>query len=82
MTTDCAGIMSRDLVISVDETLLAAATNKAAGEHQSIDELMRQWLTEYVERQNRVERYRELMKRLDHVRAPAEKISRDEMNER
>ncbi|MGH7953987.1 MAG: hypothetical protein ACREFE_18995 [Limisphaerales bacterium] len=74
--------MSRDLVISVEENLLAEATSKAASEHQSIDQLMQQWLADYVARQNRVERYRELMKRLDHVRAPAEKISRDEMNER
>ena len=74
--------MSRDLVISVDEQLLAAAESKAAGHHQSIDKLMRQWLTEYVERQNRVERHRELMKRLDYVRAPEKPLTRDELNER
>ena len=74
--------MSRDLVISVEENLLAEATSKAASEHQTIDQLMQQWLVEYVERRNRVERYRELMRRLDYVRAPEQGLTRDELNER
>ena len=74
--------MSRDLVISIDEKLLVEASGKAASEHQTIDQIMRRLLAEYVERKNRVERHRELMQRLSYVRAPAEKVSRDEMNER
>jgi hypothetical protein len=74
--------MSRDLVISVEENLLAEASNKAASENQTIDQLMQQWLVEYVERRNRVERYRELMRRLDYVRAPEQRLTRDELNER
>ena len=70
------------MVISVDEDLLAAAKSKAAGEHQSIDGLVRQWLAEYVERQNRVEHHRALMERLSYVRAPAKSPTRDELNER
>jgi len=74
--------MSRDLVISVEEKLLAEATSKAASEHQTIDQLMRQWLAEYVEQRTRVEHYRELMRRLDYVRAPEQRLTRDELNER
>jgi len=74
--------MSRDLVISVEEDLLAEAKSRAASEHLSIDALMQKWLTEYVAGKKRVERNRELMQRLSYVRAPLEKVSRDEMNER
>ena len=74
--------MSRDVVISVEDELLAEAMSRAASEHQTIDQIMRRLLAEYVERKNRVERHRELMQRLSYVRAPAEKVSRDEMNER
>lgn len=74
--------MSRDLVISVEEDLLAEATSKAASEHQTIDQLMRRWLAEYVARKDRVERYRELMQRLSYVRAPEKPLTRDELNER
>ena len=38
--------MSRDLVISVDEQLLAEASGKAASAHESLDELVRGWLAE------------------------------------
>lgn len=74
--------MSRDLVISVEEELLAEATSKAASEHQTIDQLMQRWLAEYVAGRNRVERYRELMQRLNYVRAPEQRLTRDELNER
>jgi len=74
--------MSRDVVISVEEELLAEAQRRAASEHLSIDALMQKWLAEYVAGKKRVERHRELMQRLSYVRAPAEKVSRDEMNER
>lgn len=74
--------MSRDLIISVEEKLLAEASDKAASEHRSLDQLVQEWLTEYVAGQDRAGRYRQLMRRLSHVRAPAQKISRDELNER
>ena len=74
--------MSRDVIISVEENLLAEAKTRAASEHLSIDTLMKKWLTEYVAGKKRVEHYRELMQRLSYVRAPIEKVSRDEMNER
>jgi hypothetical protein len=74
--------MSRDLVISVDERLLAEASGKAASEHQSLDQLVQQWLSEYVAGQDRVERYRQLMRRLSYVRAPERRLTRDELNER
>jgi hypothetical protein len=74
--------MSRDLVISIEETLLAEATSKAASEHRTIDELMHQWLAEYVHRKNRIEQHRELMERLSYVHAPERRLTRDELNER
>jgi hypothetical protein len=74
--------MSRDLVVSVDEQLLAEASGKAASAHESLEELVRGWLAEYVAGQNRIGRYRELMRRLDYVQAPRQKLTRDEMNER
>ena len=74
--------MSRNVVISVEEELLAEATSKAASEHQTIDQLMRKWLAEYVGRKNRVDQYREMMERLSYVRAPEQHLTRDELNER
>lgn len=74
--------MSRDVIISVEEKLLAEATSKAASEHQTIDQLMRKWLADYVGGKNRVAQYREMMKRLSYVRAPQRHLTRDELNER
>jgi len=74
--------MSRNVVISIEEELLAEATNKAASEHLTIDQLMKQWLAEYVAGKSRVERYRELMRRLSYVRAPEQRLTRDELNDR
>ncbi len=73
--------MSRDLVISVEENLLAEAQSRAASEHQSIDQIMNRLLAEYVEQKSRLEQHRELMQRLDYVSA-GRKFTRDEMNER
>jgi hypothetical protein len=73
--------MSRDLAISIEAKLLAEATSKAASEHQTLDRLMQRWLAEYVEGRNQVEQYRELMGRLDYVRAPEQRLTRDELNE-
>jgi hypothetical protein len=74
--------MSRNLVISVEEELLAEAANKAASEHLTIDQLMKQWLAEYVAGKNRIECYRDLMRRLSYVRAPEQRLTRDELNDR
>jgi hypothetical protein len=74
--------MSRDLVISIDEKLLAEASGRAASEHQTLDQLVQQWLAEYVAGQDRIARYRQLMGRLNHVHAPEHPLTRDELNER
>ena len=73
--------MSRDVVISVEEELLAEAKSRAASDHQTIDQIMCRLLAEYVERKDRVERHRELMQRLSYVSA-GRKFTREEMNER
>jgi hypothetical protein len=73
--------MSRDVIISVEEGLLAEAKSRAASEHLSIDTLVQKWLAEYVAGKQRVERYRELMQRLSYVSA-GRKFTREEMNER
>ena len=73
--------MSQDVVISIEESLLAEAKSRAASEHLSIDQLMYQWLAEYVAGKKRIERYRELMERLSYVEA-GRKFTREEMNER
>ncbi len=73
--------MFKNITLSVEESLIRKARQRAAEEHKSLNEIFRDWIARYVGVEGRSERYRSLMKRLAHAR-PGRTFSRDEMNER
>lgn len=48
----------------------------------TLNEEFRKWLAQYGDRQQLVERYEEVMKKLSYVDMGGRKFTRDEMNER
>ena len=87
----------RDIIISADERLIAAARRRAARERTTLDAQIRMWLEEYAgaERQFDPEEGKKqaerAMKTIDAIRKEiskngrkfdASKLTREEMNER
>lgn len=73
--------MLRNVTFSAEERLLAAARRKAAREQRSLNEVFREWLRHYVERDDAADRFDRIMNRLRYVRS-GKKFTRAEMNER
>ena len=73
--------MLRNITFSAEDRILEAARRKAARERRSLNEVFREWLSRYVDRDNAAERFDSLMNRLRYVRS-GKKFSRIEMNER
>ena len=73
--------MLRNVTLSADMILIDRAREKAARERRSLNDAFRQWLARYAGGHAGSKSYREVMHRLDHVRA-GRHFSRDEMNER
>lgn len=73
--------MLRNVTFSAEERLLGAARRKAAREQRSLNEVFREWLRHYVERDDAAERFDRIMNRLRYVRS-GRKFTRAEMNER
>ena len=73
--------MVKNITLSADEQLIRKAREKAAREQRTLNAVFREWLAQYVGRDDVVKKYRELMSRLEHVRA-GRTFTRDEMNER
>lgn len=73
--------MLKNITLSADEALIREARRQAAIENTSLNALFREWLAQYVARQEAVARYDDLMKRLSHINA-GRKFTREEMNER
>lgn len=72
--------MMKNVTFNVDEKLIRSARMKAMENHQTLNEVFRQWLKSYVN-SNATEDYAALMKKLAYVE-PGQHFSRDEMNER
>lgn len=73
----------KNITLSVDEHLLAAAHKHAASENTTLNAKFRQWLEDYTERQERAERAVACIEELRRKYPPrGRKFSRDEMNER
>lgn len=72
--------MIKNITFTADETLIQRARQRAAMEDKSLNELFREWLIQYVARQEAAEQYDELMARLgtrfDRT------FTREELNER
>lgn len=73
--------MLKNITLSADEALIREARRQAALQNTSLNALFREWLEQYLRRQDAVARYDELMQRLSHVNA-GRKFTREEMNER
>jgi len=73
--------MLKNLTISAEENVLRLARERARREHKTLNGLVRQWLDRYIAAEQKRQEFRELMRRLGHVRAGGT-FTRDEMNER
>ena len=71
----------RNITLSAEEELIDRARLRAAREKTTLNAAFREWLTRYAGTETSSQEYRELMKRLRHVR-PGRRFSREELNER
>jgi hypothetical protein len=71
----------RNITLSAEEDLIERARLRAAREKTTLNAAFRDWLFRYAGTETSSQEYRELMKRLKHVR-PGKHFSRDELNER
>ncbi len=73
----------KNITLSADENLIAAARDMAANEGTTLNARFREWLEEYVQRKRRAEEAMELIRELRvRARTHGRKFTRDEMNER
>lgn len=73
--------MNKNITLSADEALIQEARRRAASANTTLNALFREWLAQYVAREDAAAAYVALMERLSHVDA-GRKFSREEMNER
>lgn len=72
----------KNITLSAQEDLIEAARSKARAEHSTLNEKFRAWLEDYTGRENRMQRYDEVMALLHGKVRIGRKLSRDELNER
>jgi hypothetical protein len=73
--------MLKNITLSVEETLIERARQRAEANGTTLNAEFRRWLAQYVERPQSVAEFQSLMTRLSYVQ-PGKTFSRDEMNER
>jgi hypothetical protein len=79
--------MLQNITLSLDKDLIVTAREQAQREHTTLNALVRELVAQYVRRKSkaegeeRVRKYRELMKRLKYVKI-GRKFTREEMNAR
>jgi hypothetical protein len=73
----------KNITLSADEKLIAAARARAQAEHTTINEQFRRWLADYAQRKQRADEAMAVIEDLRrYVRVGGRKFTRDEMNER
>ncbi len=73
----------KNITLSADENLIAAARDVAANEGTTLNARFREWLEDYVQRKRRADEAMEFIRELRmRVRTGGRKFTRDEMNER
>lgn len=75
-------ISVKSITFSADENAIEQARQMARLKKTTLNEEFRKWLAQYGDRQQLVERYEEVMKKLSYVDMGGRKFTRDEMNER
>jgi hypothetical protein len=71
----------KNITLSADEKLIEAARARARAQNTTLNNVFREWLKQYADRERAVREFDALMKRMSYVR-PGRKFTRDEMNER
>ncbi|HEY1264814.1 MAG TPA: hypothetical protein VGF06_14900 [Terriglobales bacterium] len=71
----------KNVTLSAEEHLIEEARQVARSQHTTLNAAFREWLQQYTRKDGRVQEYRALMKRLQHVRSGGP-FTRDQMNER
>lgn len=71
----------KNITFSAEESLIEKARKKARLENTSLNKRFREWLKHYAARGESKGEYKNLMKKLEYVKA-GKKFTRDEMNER
>ena len=73
----------KNITLSADENLIAAARQRAVAEHTTLNEQFRLWLENYVRREQRAAEAMRVMRELQgSIFTGGRKFTRDEMNER
>jgi hypothetical protein len=72
----------KNITLSAEEHLIAAARERARGEHSTLNEQFRRWLADYAHSGERLSRYDEVMASLRGKLLVGRKLTRDEMIER
>ena len=72
----------KNVTLSADEALIEAARARARAENSTLNEQFRLWLAQYVQTQERTQRYEATMKGLRGKMKLGAKLSRDVMNGR
>lgn len=72
----------KNITLSADEKLIEAARERARAEHTTLNEQFRQWLKEYVQREQQAAEALAVMRELQGKLRVGRKLTRDEMNER
>ncbi len=72
----------KNITFSADGNAIEQARKMAHLKKTTLNEEFRKWLAQYGDRQQLVDRYEEVMKKLSYVDMGGRKFTRDEMNER
>ncbi len=72
----------KNITLSADEHLIAAALQRAAAEHTTLNEQFCLWLAEYACKQEQLRRFNKTINELRGKLKVGRKLTRDEMNER
>lgn len=73
--------MLKSVTLSADDFLIQKAKAKARKENKSLNQLFKEWLSQYTRKAVRVESFDDFMNRVNYVET-GKKFSREEMNAR
>lgn len=72
----------KNITLSADEQLIAAARERARSEQTTLNEQFRRWLADYAQEQPRLRQYEDLMAGLRGQLQAGRRLSRDDRNAR
>jgi len=72
----------KNITLRADGALIAAARQRARNEHTTLNEAFRQWLADYAQAQQRVQRSDDVLAQLRGRLEVGRKLSHEEMNTR